>query len=258
MPIEIACGNCGNTFGVEAQWAGLVVECPFCQTAVQVPEEVAQLAEVAVHPENPDFQGIGPVSEPQEPVAIKTGPAETSSTKGEQSKSSGLNGSQSPRAETRPPTNSQGRTGTPASATKKSPDSPKTKPQRSKPQRSKPPVTPPTIEAEILPETPQAASPSSDEATGEPLGTTTTPPPLPIPRWTTPPTVGWLADNVDGNLGQVKVVVKVGTTTIQYQGERVVLRDQPAVRQWYGTVMFFLSVITLALILTGLYFLYRA
>lgn len=44
MPIEIACGNCLNAFGVEADWAGMAVECPFCQTAVGVPEEVRDLA----------------------------------------------------------------------------------------------------------------------------------------------------------------------------------------------------------------------
>ena len=33
-----------KAFGVEAEWAGMAVECPFCETAVQVPDEVQQYA----------------------------------------------------------------------------------------------------------------------------------------------------------------------------------------------------------------------
>jgi hypothetical protein len=44
MPIEIACGHCGQSFGVEPEWAGLVVECPFCSVALEVPAEVGAAA----------------------------------------------------------------------------------------------------------------------------------------------------------------------------------------------------------------------
>lgn len=41
MAVEIVCGNCGQPFGVEAEWAGMAVQCPACEVAVQVPDEVA-------------------------------------------------------------------------------------------------------------------------------------------------------------------------------------------------------------------------
>lgn len=41
MAVEIVCGNCGKPFGVQPEWAGLAVQCPFCEAAVQVPLDIA-------------------------------------------------------------------------------------------------------------------------------------------------------------------------------------------------------------------------
>jgi hypothetical protein len=60
-----------------------------------------------------------------------------------------------------------------------------------------------------------------------------------------------------GNADSIRVLVNEGTTTIRYQGQRVVLRAEPTAGRWYGLTSFVLSILTLVILLTWMYFVYR-
>jgi hypothetical protein len=77
----------------------------------------------------------------------------------------------------------------------------------------------------------------------------------PLPPTTVPPVCAWMVDAA--SVGTPKIVVAQGLTTINYQGKRVVLRDQPEVARWYGLTVFLTSLVTLVALLIWLYFLYR-
>lgn len=241
MPIEIACGNCGNSFGVEAGWAGLIVQCPFCQTAVQVPDEVAAFADEPNEGTPPDA--------PPEKVVRRT--AE--------------HGKKSAKKEPRPDRFTK------RSNRQSLKNDPITEPDLAdtKPVPLLDPIPPTTTTAKPAPEvllpsvltsaaavasTPVVAEPASADTLAASNPAPTQSVSLAIPEWTVPPECPWLEANA---ADEIRVSVRAGLTTINYHGQKMVLRDQPEAANWYGRLTFAMSVVILALLLTWLYYVYR-
>lgn len=264
MAVEIACGNCGNTFGVEAEWANLIVQCPFCSAAVQVPAEVANWTPAT----------SGPGDQPESPAAVE--PQDTtpqvSTPQVSAPQVSVPQVSLSPAPPPAPSLAVDG--GSPLAIDWRAiaPDVPASKSQA-------PDFSRLALDAETA-APPPAGQPSSAPAdvagsnrslaaTAAAVSTAQSPtsesipvvPPeapvpvtAPVPPWTSPPTCIWLAA---GNTDAIRVVVNEGTTTIRYQGQRVVLRAEPTAGRWYGLTSFVLSIVTLVILLTWMYFVYR-
>lgn len=241
MPIEIACGNCGNSFGVEAEWAGLIVQCPFCQTAVQVPDEVAAFAD--------EPHERSPRDAPPEKVVRRTAEHSKKSAKRQPGPDRFTKRSNRQSIENDPITE---------------PDLADTKPVP-----LLDPIPPTTTTVNPAPEVrlpsvlTSAAAVSSTQVVAEPTTAETlaasSPAPtqgvsLAIPEWTVPPECPWL---LDANAEEIRVSVRAGLTTINYHGQKMVLRDQPEAVNWYGRLTFAMSVVILALLLTWLYYVYR-
>jgi hypothetical protein len=256
MPIEIACGHCGDSFGVEASWAGLIVQCPFCETAVQVPDEVAAYADEPREPSPPTVEQI--------PVEQKI-PGEPPVRRAEQSPKP----PRKTRFQERPTKPSTNRP-TPEVRIP-DPDLADTQPVSSldlllPPSKTTTPITGPTTDRTPAPQTTPAASPPPPpEPTStapqptptapDPTPAAPDPPTLPLPEWTVPPTCAWL---LEGNAGaEIRLNVRQGVTTIHYQGRKMVLRDQPEVANWYGRITFAMSIMTLVVLLTWFYYLFR-
>jgi len=261
MPIEIACGNCENSFGVEAEWAGMIVQCPFCQIAVQVPDEVASYADPppsekptkdvrAVEPDLADTQPVPMLdlippqprskeSFPQKATSEKFAPKETTTKPSVTKPSATKETVQKKPTRTEPrPTESP----------------PKTlAPQVPKPQETTPPDPTPQVQTPqvLTPQEPSTVAPVAEPPTAAALGPTAPP----LPDWTVPPTCHWLLETSAAQ--DVRVTVRQGTTTINYQGRKLVLRDQPEAANWYGRVAFGMSVLTLVLLLTWFYYIFR-
>jgi len=199
MAVEIACGSCGNTFGVEAEWANLIVQCPFCAAAVQVPAEVASWASPVLGPGMEPGAGVASDSRVPRPADGAANPL------GENAVSAGIDW------QTLAPAVPEGRSLTPD---------------------------------------------FSGLAVGSEPGPAPPLPPVQLPPspWTLPPTCAWL---MTGGPDAVRVTVNEGTTTIRYQGQRVVLRAEPTATRWYGLTSFLLSILTLVILLTWMYFVYR-
>jgi hypothetical protein len=236
MPVEIACGNCGNAFGVETGWAGLIVQCPHCQAAVQVPDEVAQYA--AAPPDDEQDSTVSQVSLSEcrngDPVNQRIGPTAPDFP------------ALAERPE--PAASSRGRwkdTRTPAAKagtnSKRSPAPP----------TPVPPGRPGDSPGEVAKSGTNAADGDAPSTAG-PLEVL---PPRSVPPLSVPPACPWLIDSPASV--SPKIVVAEGLTTINYQGRKVVLREQPEAAHWYGLSAFVGSIVTLVVLLTWLYFLYR-
>jgi hypothetical protein len=271
MPIEIACGNCENSFGVEAEWAGMIVQCPFCQIAVQVPDEVASYADPppsekptkdvrAVEPDLADTQPVPMLdlippqprskeSLPQKVTSEKFGPKETTTKPSVPQESI-----QKKPTRTEPnPKESPPKTLSPQVPKPQDTKPPDQKPQVPKPHVPKPPVPKPQepTPQEPTPQEPSTVAPVAEPPTAAALEPTAPP----LPDWTVPPTCHWLLETSAAQ--DVRVTVRQGTTTINYQGRKLVLRDQPEAANWYGRVAFGMSVLTLVLLLTWFYYIFR-
>ncbi|MDP1562953.1 MAG: hypothetical protein Q8M16_16365 [Pirellulaceae bacterium] len=212
MPIEIACGNCGNSFGVEAGWAGLIVQCPFCQTAVQVPDEVAEFAD------EPNEKTPAPPDVPPEKVVRRTAERSKKSAKKEPGPDPIQLITKSAKPAPEVPVPSMNTAAVAVSSTAV--------------------VVEPTVANTLV------ADPAPTQSAS-----------LALPEWTVPPVCLWM---LESNAAQeIRVSVRVGLTTINYHGQKMVLRDQPEAANWYGRLTFAMSVMILALLLTWLYYVYR-
>lgn len=243
MPIEIVCGNCENSFGVEAAWAGLIVECPFCRAAVQVPDEVASYVDstndnTATPTETPPASVDRDLVEPLRKTS-KNGPSSTRSTS----------------RPNRRPTKSAPPPEPDLADTQPVPslESISTAPANLLPAVDLVPNTPPTTTPAILPAVPPEPSTEPAPVPAEPPATEIDS--FPLPDWTVPPVCPWLLES--NTTAEIRVTVRAGLTTINYHGQKMVLRDQPETVNWYGRLTFGMSIVTLAALLTWLYYVYR-
>jgi len=351
MPIEIACGNCENNFGVQPQWAGLIVQCPFCQVAVQVPEEVRELGDAASP--SPVEEDAG---QPPPPTS-----AEASHDEIRIDSEAGVDLRETAEApagflglEAANPTDEGRRTGPghpsfegvpdpiPAAGRQREPDfrhlqatppapSAAEKPLRhddpspaAEPQPDRAAATGSRAQSKVdrrasrekrqrwkltgPPDPPEASAARGAEGPPEHSGKTPVPEdsretgvaaPWPRRPLAPPPACAWLTSQPAGDveqddvaLGQGKsnakqeadgplsatedvgetsqveeatdqaatgipIVIQTGVTTIEYQGEKVVLREHPHARRWYALAAFILSIIVLTALTIILYFVSR-
>jgi hypothetical protein len=272
MPIEIACGNCGNSFGVEAGWAGLIVQCPFCQATVQVPDEVADFVE---DPAPTSASSPTTFTQPDEPAAPPPIPAvdrtaTPSKERGPTPAKSAPSSDRPTHRSDRPNPSSARRPTSPSASNTTANRRPPTdvkKVERSRTVRQEPDLadTQPVILETAPPASAagsQAQSPISQNEVGRVEASQPTEaslaeslPTLPLPAWTVPPICEWLQESASGTA--IRVVAREGVTTINYHGQKMILRDQPEAVNWYGRIVFVLSVVALAVLLTWLYYIYR-
>lgn len=256
MPIEIACGSCGNLFGVVADWAGLIVQCPSCSAKVQVPHEVAAFAEesapvptrtlVPTPPELIVSNDDPPAHAPNVPEA-KTRPPRTRSA------------DRFKRAESKPRRSDRNESSQPPQERRSSSDR----------KNRVPPTKRPRVDrdfANIALADTKPAGLDDLPPFPKPAATTLLPPlvvrvepiiaatPPPLPPWTSPPVCEWLQDS--NAPMAIQVVAREGLTTIQYHGRKLVLRDQPEAATWYGRISFMISAAVLVALLTWLYYVY--
>lgn len=252
MPIEIACGNCGNSFGVEAGWAGLIVQCPFCTATVQVPDEVAAFAEESVPtpPDNVAANNDPPaqVQSAPEPPTPQPSPRSADRFKRSEDKQRRPGSAES----RQPPPEQQSRSGRksrvpPAGPSQADRDLADANLADTQP-AGLDEVAPAPKQSAPLPVTPSVPVESTNV---EPAA----PPPPPLPQWTRPPVCEWMQDSHASMA--IQVVAREGLTTIQYHGRKLVLRDEPEAATWYGRISFAISVAALVVLLTWLYYVYR-
>ncbi len=243
MPIEIVCGNCENSFGVEAAWAGLIVECPFCRAAVQVPDEVASFVDL------PNDDTATPTESP---------PASVDRDLVEPPRKTSKNGPSSKRSTSRPnrrPTKNAPLPEPDLADTQPVPslESISTAPSTEMPTVAVGPTIHPTTTPAVLPAVVPEPSTEPDLVSANRPATDIDS--FPLPDWTVPPVCPWLLEA--NATAEIRVTVRAGLTTINYHGQKMVLRDQPETVNWYGRLTFGMSIVTLAALLTWLYYVYR-